>query len=76
MLAYDSERAYRLRQLNSSMSTIDQFAVAWLPSRKRLDVIHGSALTGVNGRALSACSHRQKGVFKILLVRRRVPRML
>ena len=36
----------------------------------------GSALTGVSGRELSACSTRQKVVFKTSSVRRRVPRIV
>ena len=53
---------------------------AWLPSRKWLGVFaprsDGSALTGVNGRAFSACSTRHKVVFNTSSVRRGVPRMV
>ena len=59
---------------------MDGVAIAWLPNRKWLGVIapksDGSALTGVNGSAFSACSTRQKVVFNTSSVRRRVPRMV
>ena len=59
---------------------MDGVPIDLLPSRKWLGVIEpesdGSTLTGVNGRAFSACSTRQKVVFNTSSVSRRVPMMV